>query len=199
MTLSYDVSSKVPFGKATDELNLIRYSQSGDRNAFASLYEAHLDPIQHYVYFRVFDHDVAEDITSLVFLKVWENLGSFNGGQIPFAKWLYRIAHNTVIDYYRTRKNLIPLEDVSMLKLGFPDRVEEKIDIHILSDELVEALKVLSDAQREVLILRFIFGLTTKEIARKLQKAQGAVRALQMRGLRRLAELPAINSWQTYE
>jgi RNA polymerase sigma-70 factor, ECF subfamily len=199
MATTYNISSTRPLTTVTSELDLIHYSQNGDQDAFASLYEAHLDPIQHYVYFRVFDHDVAEDITSLVFLKVWENLRSFNGGQIPFAKWLYRIAHNTVIDYYRTRKNIIPLEDVSMLKLGLPERVEEKIDIHILSDELVEALKVLSDAQREVLVLRFIFGLTTKEIARKLQKAQGAVRALQMRGLRRLAELPAINSWQTYK
>lgn len=199
MIAIHDVSSTEPSGTVRSELNLVRFSQSGDRDAFACLYETNLDRIRRYIYFRVFDREVAEDITSLVFLKVWEHLGSFQGGQIPFAKWIYRIAHNTIIDYYRTRKTVVPLEDVDSLKLSHSDRVDEKIELNILSATLVEALEELTDTQREVLILRFIWGLTTREIARKLHKQQGAVRALQMRGLRRLSQDPAIQRGRMYD
>jgi RNA polymerase sigma-70 factor (ECF subfamily) len=199
MAAIYNVSSNRPSSTVHSERTLIRFSQGGDRDAFASLYKAHLEQIHRYIYFRVSDRDVAEDITSLVFLKVWQSLGTFNGGQIPFAKWLYRIAHNAVIDYYRTRRVVASLEDVHPLELSYSDRVDEKIDIHILSHKLVEALKTLTHTQQEVLILRFIEGFTTSEIARRLHKQEGAIRALQMRGLRRLAQDPAIHTWGSRE
>jgi len=199
MTITHVFSSDGPSGVAQSELNLIRFSQGGDQDAFACLYETNLARIRRYIYFRVFDHELAEDITSLVFLKAWENLDTFQGGQIPFINWLYRIAHNTVIDYYRTRKTVVPLEDVHPLHLSHSDRVDEQIDITILSHKLADAFSDLTQTQREVLILRFIWGLTTREIARRLHKQEGAVRALQMRGLRRLAQVPAIHSWRSYD
>jgi RNA polymerase sigma-70 factor, ECF subfamily len=194
----YNVSSRGSSGTTIDERELIRSSQGGDRDAFACLYETHIDRIHRYIYFRVYDRELSEDLTSLVFLKVWENLGTFKSGQIPFLGWLYRIAHNTVIDYYRTRKTLLPLEDVDVLKLSYSDGVDEKIDLNIFSQALAEALKVLTSTQREVLILRFISGLTFTEIARRLDKKQGAVRALQMRGLRRLAQHSVIQKELIY-
>ena len=175
------------------ESTLIGYSQSGDRDAFACLYETHLNQIYRYIYFRVYDHEIAEDITSLVFLKAWEHLGTFKSGHIPFVGWLYRIAHNTVIDYYRTRKTVTSLEDVNVLKLSHSDNVDEKLDLNTCSQQLAEALKELTSMQREVLILRFILGWTTMEIADRLKKGRGAIRALQMRGLRRLAQYPGIH------
>lgn len=198
MATRYNVPSRGSSGPAVSELSLIRFSQNGDRDAFARLYESHLDRIRRYVYFRVYDRELSEDLTSLVFLKVWENLGTFKSGHIPFLGWLYRIAHNTVIDYYRTRKTVIPLEDVDPLKLSYSDRVDEKIELNIFSQELAEAMKVLTSTQREVLILRFIWGFTITEIARRLDKKQGAIRALQMRGLRRLAEHPVIQKGYMY-
>lgn len=194
MDTTYSDASKEPLGVVHGELDLIRFSQNGDRDAFGCLYETHRDQIYRYIYFRMFDHEVAEDMTSLVFLKVWEHLGSFQGGKIPFAKWLYRIAHNTVIDYYRTRKTVIPLEDVDVLKLSHSDNVDEKLDLHTCSQDLAELLKELTSTQREVLILRFILGFTTLEIANKLKKGRGAIRALQMRGLRRLSQHLAIRN-----
>lgn len=199
MAATYDVSSNGLFGTVDSELNLVRISQNGDRDAFASLYEAHLDRIHRYIFFRVSDRELAEDITSVVFLKVWEHLGSFQGGQVPFAKWLYRIAHNTVIDYYRTRKNVIPLEDVDALKLSHSDNIDEKLDLNTCSQELAGALKELTSTQREVLILRFIWGLSISEIAHRLDKRQGAIRALQLRGLRKLAQHPAIQKGLLFE
>lgn len=199
MATIYNVSSNRPSGTVHSEVKLIHSSQSGDRDAFACLYQTHLAQVYRYIYFRVYDRELAEDITSLVFLKVWEHLGTFKSGDIPFAGWLYRIAHNTVIDYYRTRKNVVPLEDAEVLKLSHSDNVDEKLDLNTCSQELAEALAELTSMQREVLILRFIWGLTSMEIADKLKKGRGAIRALQMRGLRRLAKHPAIQKGLIYE
>lgn len=199
MAATYQVSSVARSAALHSERNQVRFSQSGDRDAFGRLYETHLERIYRYVYFRVFDRELAEDVTSLVFLKAWEHLGSFEGGQIPFAKWLYRVAHNTVIDYYRTRKPVIALEHVHPLQVSYSDGMEKKIDLDIFSSHLAEALEELTAGQREVLILKFIGGLTTQEIARKVDKGLGAVRALQMRGLRRLAQNPAIKKVKSFE
>src|ERR1044071_6299092 len=104
MINSHIVSSNRSLGTAVSELKLIRFSQQGDRDAFGCLYETYLDRIHRYIYFRVMDPEVAEDITSLVFLRAWEKLETFQSGRSPFAGWLYRIAHNAIIDHYRTRK-----------------------------------------------------------------------------------------------
>lgn len=199
MAATYQVSSIARSATLRSERSLIRFSQRGDRDAFGLLYETYLQRIYRYVYFRVFDRELAEDIASLVFLKAWEHLDSFEGGQVPFAKWLYRVAHNTVIDYYRTRKPVSALENVHPLRVSYSDGVDEKIDISIFSSHLVEALNELTDAQREVLILKFIEGLTNKEIADRIEKGLGAVRALQMRGLRKLARNPVMRRVIFYE
>lgn len=198
MNKSQHVSSDRPLKPNISELKLIHFSQHGDRDAFACLYDTYIERIHHYIYYRVYDREVAEDLTSLVFLRVWENLGTFKSGQAPFMGWLYRIAHNAVIDYYRTRKPFITLEDVDPQSLSHSDRVDESIDLTNLSQKLVTAMDGLTGTQREVLILRFIWGLTTTEIARRLHKGQGAIRALQMRGLRKLAEDPAIHTGLLY-
>src|SRR5690242_19609134 len=96
-----------------DETELVRRAQAGDQDSFARLYDAYMERIYRYIFFRVADDELAEDITSQVFLKVWEKLGTYRPGQSPFIAWLYRIAHNAVIDSYRTRKALIPLDDAS--------------------------------------------------------------------------------------
>ena len=187
-----DYSSNGSSDTAVSEGKLIVFSQQGDRDAFACLYNTYLERIQRYVLFRVFDLQVAEDITSLVFLRVWENLDTYRSGRSPFAAWVYRIAHNAIVDHYRTRKIVFSLEEVEPLKLSYSDEADDRLDRKIRSQELAEALKELTCVQREVLISRFILGLTILETAVRLDKRQGAIRALQMRGLRRLAViLPA--------
>src|ERR1700755_29782 len=103
---------KASLDPVTDELALVRRSQVGEQDAFARLYDAYVERIYRYIYFRVADQQVAEDITSQVFLKAWEKLSSYQSGSTPFIAWLYRIAHNAVIDSYRTKKVSIPLENV---------------------------------------------------------------------------------------
>lgn len=119
MTTSHKVFPSVPLGTTLSEVTLICYSQRGDRDAFASLYDTHRDGIHRYIFFRVADPELAEDLTSEVFLRAWGNLKTFRIGRSPFAGWLYRIAHNAVIDHYRTRKTVVPLEEVAPLQLSY--------------------------------------------------------------------------------
>jgi RNA polymerase sigma-70 factor (ECF subfamily) len=171
-------------GNLPDEADLIRKAKSGDARAFGRLYDATLDRIYRYVFFRVTDTELAEDLTSQVFLKAWENLGRYKPGG-PFVAWLYTIARNTVIDHYRTRKQSVPL-DQAVIKLdpALDEKVDLKHDIGILQ----EAMQELTDDQREVLTLRFLAEMETGEIAERMQKSEGAIRALQMRALQALAK-----------
>lgn len=175
-----------------EERDLIQFSQQGNQDAFASLYDAYVDRIHRYIYFRVADDELAEDITAQVFLKAWEKLPAYQPGKSPFIAWLYCIAHNAVIDYYRIKKISIPLDEANPSEISQEDGIDEKMDLQVKSEKLREALKELTDEQQQVLILKFICGFSTPEIARQLGKQQGAVRALQMRGLQGLAKCPEL-------
>jgi RNA polymerase sigma-70 factor (ECF subfamily) len=189
MDNTYNFSSTGLLDIAASERNLVRSSQQGDQEAFAGLFDAYFDRIYRYIYYRVTDSQLAEDITSIVFLKAWEKLDSFRNGASSFASWLYRIAHNAIVDHYRARKIVISLEEVEPTELGCSDDVDEKLELKVHSQELSEALRELTNTQQEVLILRFVFGCSTLEIAHRLQKRAGAIRAAQMRGLKRLAHI----------
>jgi len=175
-----------------DELTLVRLSQLGNPEMFAHLYDAYMERIYRYVYFRVSDDQLAEDITSQVFLKAWRRLDTYQAPRSPFVAWLYRIAHNAIIDHFRSRKVTISLEMARAAKLSHVDEVEEKLDLQIQIQELREALQGLTENQQQVLILKFIDGISTTEIAQQLGKQPCAVRALQMRGLQGLARRLAL-------
>jgi len=183
---------------ATDELELISLSQQGDTEAFARLYACYVERITRYVYFRVTDHQLAEDITSRIFIKMLEKLKTYQAGQSPVIAWLYRMAHNAVIDHYRLKRTFISLEDVNQAEVRHEDGIDEKLDLQVKSQQLRAALQVLTEEQQRVLILRFIDGLSTREIARQLGKQQGAVRGLQMRALQKLARCPGLQRDQFY-
>lgn len=171
-----------------DEPKLVRQAKTGDSEAFGQLYDAYLERIYRFIYFRVEDQQTAEDITSQVFLKAWENLGRFQIGGTPFLAWLYTIAHNAVIDHYRTRKVTATLEDVRISDPGHAEAVENGIDSAVEMKSIKTALLTLTDDQRQVLLLKFIDEMSNEEIARHLGKREGAIRALQMRGLKALSK-----------
>jgi RNA polymerase sigma-70 factor, ECF subfamily len=196
MTTMLNFSPSKLLDPATDELKLISLSQQGDIEAFARLYACYVERIARYVYFRVTDHELAEDITSRIFLKMLEKLDTYQVGQSPIGAWLYRMAHNAIIDHYRTKKIFISLEDVHPAEVRQEDGIEEKLDLQIKSQQLRAALQVLTEEQQRVLILKFIDGLSTQEIALPLSKLPGAVRGLQMRALRRLARWPGLQREQ---
>ena len=171
-----------------NERQLVLQAQDGNSEAFGQLYDAYMERIYRFVYFRVEDQQTAEDITSQVFLKAWSNLDRFQFSRTPYLAWLYTIAHNAVIDHYRTRKVTTALDDVQLSQPDHSELVENEIDLSVEMRSVKTALQSLTDDQQKVLTLKFIEGMSNNEIARHLGKREGAIRALQMRGLQALAK-----------
>jgi len=168
---------------------LVEAAIQGSEQAFGQIYEAHVDGIFRFIYMRVEDRQTAEDITSDVFLKAWEKIDSYQVRGAPFRAWLYRIARNAVIDHYRTRKEKAPLEAVINTREDDAASLSEQVSIQMESESVLAAMRELTDDQRNVLTLKLVQGLSTKEVAKVLGKRQGAIRALQMRGLQALAKV----------
>jgi RNA polymerase sigma-70 factor (ECF subfamily) len=170
-----------------EEAHLVDRAKAGDPQAFARLYDACVERITRYIYFRVSDESDMEDLVSQVFLKAWENLDRYKPGTSPFVAWLYRIARNLVIDHYRTRRTTLPLEEAAALPsdISMPDdEAQLRFDLEAMRD----GLQALSADQQQALILKYIAGLPNDSIARIMNKQEGTVRGLQMRGLQTLAK-----------
>lgn len=176
--------------RTQEEELLIRHAQRGDLAAVSELYNLHVDRIYQYVRYRIGDDQTAEDITAEVFLRAIESLGTYSDRGAPFIAWLYRIAHARVIDYWRTsnRRQTAPLED-PLLQESLVD-TDEAIETDFLQHRLLwSALRRLTDDQQNVIILKFVQGLSNAEIAQLIGKTEGAVKALQRRALESLSRL----------
>ena len=131
----------------------------------------------------------AEDLTQLVFLKAWQSLPRFQQRANPFSAWLYRIAKNVLIDYYRQHKAEIILPTSDKVFTNLVDQrpnAQQKIEQHERQQNVRQAIQQLKGEQQEVIILKFINQLTTQEIATLLNKKEPAIRALQYRALKNL-------------
>ncbi len=173
-----------------DDAVLIARAQRGDANAFARLYDRHVDAIYRYISLRVPTQEQAEDLTEDVFLRAWQNIGRFRPER-PFLHWLYRIAHNRVVDEHRRKAQ----QNLSLDALAESGRHPKDRDPSPLSQiisqeniqQLREALATLSPDEQTLLTLRFTEGLSFKDIASILGKSEGACRVLQHRALKKLA------------
>ena len=160
-----------------DEESLVRRAQHRDQEAFAQLYEEHFDKIYRYVTFKIGNETEAEDMTQQVFLNALKSISSFKWKGIPFSAWLFRIAHNQVVDYLKSKKRTaVPLDESLVSNDNNPQLiVEQKLDI----EQVLAATKQLTEAQREVISLRFAGELPIAQVAKTMGKSQGAVKALQ--------------------
>ncbi len=168
------------------ESRLMERAILGDGEAFAGLYDAYVDRIYRFVYMYVEDKQAAEDITSETFLKAWEKITQFEMRGLPLGVWLFRIARNAVMDYYRKHRTTMPL---ILHEAAAPDLVlnaAEEAETRLESQRVRAALHQLTEDQRQVLILKFTEGLSTEEVAQVMGRRVGAIRALQMRGLQAL-------------
>jgi RNA polymerase sigma-70 factor, ECF subfamily len=158
-----------------------------DRAAFGTLYRRYLDRVYGYAFYLLGDHHDAEDVTERTFLAALSAIDSFRDEGASVRSWLFRIAHNQVVNALRTRgrratSSLDAVEHPSgtfdpASALGAAEEVRE----------LRRALGALSADRRQVLVLRFVDGLSAREIGVVLQRSEGAVRVLQHRALRELA------------
>jgi RNA polymerase sigma-70 factor, ECF subfamily len=170
-----------------DEKRLVEQAKAGDGEAFALLYEAYIDRVYRFIFFRVTDVQVAEDLTSQVFLKAWENLNRYHPHG-PFLAWLYAIARNTVIDNYRTRKQTVSLDEAAPVAAQ-DDKLDDRMQLQFEVQSMQAAMQHLTQEQQEVITLKFIAEFDTAQIARHMGKSEGAIRALQMRALQALARV----------
>lgn len=162
-----------------EELNLVQRARQGDQEAFAQLYEAHFDKIFRYVVLKIRNQAEAEDMTQQVFVKAYESIGSYQSQGVPFTAWLFRIAHNQMVDYVRkqSRKSTVPLDE--SLPIADETDLEHDVETKIEMEKVVLATKQLTKAQREVISLRFAGGLSITEAAKTMRKSEGAIKALQ--------------------
>lgn len=171
-------------GPLPNEAAIVNKAVSGSERAFTTLYDHYRDGIFRFILVRTSERDTAEDLTSEVFKSAWLNLEDYRHRGHPFSAWLFQIARNTVIDHYRTRKERAPLE-AAAAQPG-PARVEKRALESLEAERILAALDELTELQQQVITLKIIEGYPTHEVAEIMGKNQGAVRALQMRGLRSL-------------
>jgi RNA polymerase sigma-70 factor (ECF subfamily) len=165
-----------------DEPRLIRLAQQGDAAACAALYDLHYDAVYRYCYYHVGDVTLAQDLTSEVFVRMVENLESFDSRGRPLLAWLYTIARNLIADTYRQTGPVSKL----MLDEALADHDEtpaSSTERRLLADRLSSMLKHLTKDQRQVIVLKFLQGHTNAEIARLMGKSEGAIKSLQHRAL----------------
>ena len=160
----------------------------GNEIKLANLYEEYYDKIAHYAYVRIGDKSDAEDIAGEVFLKALQSLKSYKERGVPMQAWLFRIAHNLVVDYFRKvkKQKTVPIDNIQLEANANPVTVAEtNIDI----ERMNQAMLQLTDEQREVLRLRFFGGLTSREAGSVLKKSDGAVREMQRAAIEKLRKL----------
>jgi RNA polymerase sigma-70 factor (ECF subfamily) len=155
------------------------------------LYERYFDRIYKYVCLKIGNPVEAEDITEQVFLKMIEAIDDFQWQGSSFASWLYRIAHNQVVDTLRqqSRRPQVPLEPVGVLlpsERDDPHRYAEQRDFQ---DHLREAMSHLTELQAQVISLKFVAGLSNAQVAEMLDRTEGAVKSLQYSALQNLHKL----------
>jgi len=163
-----------------EEQSLIRRAQQRDQVALTQLYEENFDRIYRYIVLKIGDRTEAEDMTQQVFLNALKSISSYKFKGMPFSSWLYRIAHNQIVDYLRkkSKRLTVPLDESLPLPAtdGSPEHLaEKKVEI----EELVIATRKLTAAQQEVISLRFAAELSIAEVAGAMGKSEGAVKALQ--------------------
>ena len=170
---------------------LVNGAKDGDESSFAALYELYFDRIYRYVYFKMRDPVEAEDVTGEVFLKMLESIHSFKWQGFPFSSWLFRIAHNMVVDHFRRkgRRPTVPLDDASPAIGAYSWDADGYIDRKLTLQEVYDAMDDLTDLQREVISLRFAGELSVAETAEAVGRKPNAVKALQHAGLKKLRNL----------
>ncbi len=153
--------------------------------SFAPLYDHYFPKIYNYIYNKVNNSQLAEDLVSETFYKALANIKRFQWQDRSFASWLYTIARNQVIDQFRKRNPVLLDNNIEMTDQT-EKGPEEKVIQDVTREELLKAIRTLSPDQQDALLLRYQEDLTIKEIAVVLGKNEGAVKALLFRGLRSL-------------
>jgi RNA polymerase sigma-70 factor (ECF subfamily) len=168
----------------SSDADLVKRAQGGDVDAIGKLYDRHYMQIFRYVWSRVRSERQAEDLTGDVFVRMVTGLPNYRPTNVPFRAWLYRIARNLTIDHHRKteRRDLVPLYHAERVS-GGENELSTIVEHRLTAERVGRALGALDPLQREVVTLRFLAGLSLREVAATVNKTVAAVKSLQHRGL----------------
>ena len=172
----------------SDLLRLIRKAQQYDGQALSALCELFFEDVYSYFHYRARDVADAQDLTNDVFLRLVESIQSFEPARGTFRTWIFGVAHHRLVDYRRRQA----LRDHRLLDEGLTDSDDGpavQAEARLTQDRLRRALNSLTEDQRQVIVLKFIEGLSNAEVAQILRKTEGAINALQYRALQALRHI----------
>ncbi len=173
-----------------DDAQLLAEAVNYDERALGILYDRYEIKIYTYIYRRTGERSLSEDLTGQVFLKMLEAIRNRKAWHSSFSGWLYRIAHNVVIDFYRQRDNQpqVSLDDEPMLP-DLNDNPAQATELKLDVERLRAVIARLTDEQAEVISLRFLEGYSISEVAEMMNKTEGSIKALQYRAVANLRQL----------
>ncbi|MCH7835983.1 MAG: sigma-70 family RNA polymerase sigma factor [Chloroflexi bacterium] len=167
----------------TDDGKLIAHAANGDREAFGTLYERYVFRVFRHVYYLTSDTHAAEDLTAQTFLNALEAIPRYEMRGVPFLAWLLRIAYNLTVNHKKVRSNgNAPLPETMEIE-GTTYSPEAACEAKADGEQVWDGVRTLRGDQRQVIVMRFIDGLSYLDIAKVLGKSIGAVRVIQYRAL----------------
>jgi RNA polymerase sigma-70 factor (ECF subfamily) len=172
--------------------DLVARSQAGEAEAFGLLYDRYVDLVYRYIYYRVNNPNLAEDLVSETFLRALRRIDSFTWQGRDFAAWLVTIARNLIADHFKSGRYRLEITTEDILETGptqTTDGPENLVLDALTNATLLTAVKKLNPEQQECIVLRFLQGLSVSETALAMGKNDGAIKALQYRAVRALARL----------
>lgn len=169
---------------------LLLRAKQGDTEAFGGLYKFYFTPIYRYIFWRLRNKELAEDLVQTVFVKVFQKIDKFEDqGKSPLA-YFFTVSRNLIIDYQRKKKEA-SLDELEEQGVQEPDKkrdLVEGVENKLQLEKIIKALDGLVKEQREVIVFKFINDLPNEEIARLMKKKEAAIRQLQCRALKALRE-----------
>lgn len=183
-----------PSDAAAEVWALVERAQGGEAEAFGLIYDRYVDTVFRFIYFRVGNRQLAEDLTSDTFLRALKRIGSFTWQGRDLGAWLVTIARNLVADHFKSGRYRLEVTSGDVLDADREDRgpegsPEAAVVDHVTNVALLTAVKQLNPEQQECIVLRFLQGFSVAETAQAMGKNEGAIKALQYRAVRALARL----------
>jgi RNA polymerase sigma-70 factor (ECF subfamily) len=181
-----------PTGELATVMEIVNRAQGGDADAFGELYDRYVDVVYRYIYYRVSNVTLAEDLTSETFIRALRRISSYTWQGRDFGAWLVTIARNLIADHFKSGRYRLELATSDLVEAG-ADKSEDGPENEVLSaitnETLLEAVKALGPEQQECISLRFLQGMSVAETASIMGKNEGAIKALQYRAVKSLSRL----------
>lgn len=168
---------------------IIKKAKNGNAEAFGLLYDHYFEQIYRFIYLKVSHKEDAEDLVHQVFLQALKKIKDYEDIGFPFSSWLYKIARNEVVDFYRSKKTNTALEELENVLSSDDINIKDKLDLKIQIEKVKEAIKKIKPEYQDVIIMRFIEDLSIKEVAEILDKTEGSIKLIQHRAINSLKKI----------